>query len=57
MSDWTVEPTGEPAADAILEGLRDADELSPEDEIRTYRTALDALGRLLEEPPRVPGLS
>ncbi len=49
------EPTGDPAADAIVSGLDGADALSPGDEVEAYRTALDALSRLLEEQPRLPG--
>lgn len=49
--------TGDPAADAILGGLRDVDDLSPEDEFEAYRAALDALAQLLEDQPRLPGLS
>jgi hypothetical protein len=51
------ETTGDPAADAILSSLDGADELSPGDEVEAYRTALDALSRLLEEQPRHPGVS
>lgn len=51
------EPTGDPAADAILSGLDGAEALSPGDEVEAYRTALDALSRLLEEQPRLPGTS
>jgi hypothetical protein len=49
------EPTGDPAADAVLAALEGVDRLSPGEEIVAYRTALDALGRLLEEQPRPPG--
>ncbi|MFC7402102.1 hypothetical protein [Citricoccus sp. GCM10030269] len=55
MTEWTPQPTGDPAADAILESLQGADELSPEREIEVYRTALEALARLLDEPPQQPG--
>jgi hypothetical protein len=50
------EPTGDPAADAIVSGLDQADTLSPGDEVEAYRTALDSLSRLLEEQPRLPGM-
>jgi hypothetical protein len=56
MSAGWPEPTGDPAADAIVSGLDGADELSPGDEVEAYRTALDALSRLLEEHPRLPGM-
>ncbi|NUL44805.1 hypothetical protein F7P69_06300 [Cellulosimicrobium funkei] len=56
-SEWTPAATGDPAADQILAGLIGAGELSPDEEIAAYREALDALSRLLEEQPRLPGLS
>jgi len=56
MSAGWPEHTGDPAADAIVSSLDGADELSPGDEVEAYRTALDALSRLLEEHPRLPGM-
>ncbi|WP_313818147.1 hypothetical protein [Citricoccus sp.] len=56
-TEWTPAPTGDPAADQILAGLAGAGELSPDEEIAAYREALDALAQLLEEQPRLPGLS
>lgn len=55
MSPGRSGPTGDPAADEILAGLEGADELNPGEEVEAYRTALDALSRLLDEPPRPPG--
>lgn len=55
MSDTWPEPTGDPAADRILSGLSGSDQLSPDEEVEAYRSALDALTRLLEEPPGTPG--
>lgn len=49
--------TGDPAADAILRGLHGVEDLSPDEEIEAYRTALDSLAQLLEDQPRLPGLS
>lgn len=49
--------TGDPAADAILSGLRGMEERGPDEEIEAYRTALDSLAQLLEDQPRLPGLS
>jgi hypothetical protein len=57
MSAGWPEPTGDAAADAILSNLDRTDELSPGDEVEAYRTALDALARLLEDQPRLPGMS
>jgi hypothetical protein len=56
VSESLPETTGDPAADAIVSGLDGADELSPGDEVEAYRTALDALSRLLDEQPRIPGM-
>ncbi len=56
MSESRPETTGDPAADAIVAGLDGSDELSPGDEVGAYRTALDALSRLLDEQPRLPGM-
>ncbi|VXB48594.1 hypothetical protein [Citricoccus sp. K5] len=56
-TEWTPATTGDPAADQILSGLIGAGELSPDEEIAAYREALDALAQLLEEQPRLPGLS
>ncbi|MEW1979785.1 hypothetical protein AB0333_02495 [Citricoccus sp. NPDC079358] len=56
-AEWTPASTGDPAADQILSGLIGAGELSPDEEIAAYREALDALAQLLEEQPRLPGLS
>ncbi|MGW9552744.1 hypothetical protein ACWG8W_17020 [Citricoccus zhacaiensis] len=56
-AEWTPANTGDPAADQILSGLIGAGELSPDEEIAAYREALDALAQLLEEQPRLPGLS
>ncbi|XKH56580.1 hypothetical protein LG293_15750 [Citricoccus nitrophenolicus] len=56
-TEWIPATTGDPAADQILAGLVGADELSPDEEIAAYREALDALAQLLEEQPRLPGLS
>lgn len=53
---WSA-PTGDHAADAILSALDGAEELSPDGEVEAYRSALDALTRLLEEQPRSPGTS
>lgn len=49
--------TGDPAADAILSDLRDAEDGSPDEEFEAYRAALDSLAQLLEDQPRLPGLS
>lgn len=49
--------TGDPAADAILSGLRGVEDLSPDEEFEAYRAALDSLAQLLEDQPRLPGLS
>lgn len=49
--------TGDPAADAILGDLRDAEDGSPDEEFEAYRAALDSLAQLLEDQPRLPGLS
>lgn len=49
--------TGDPAADEILRGLQGLRDASPEEEIEAYRTALDSLAQLLEDQPRLPGLS
>ncbi|NUL49396.1 hypothetical protein F7P69_29990 [Cellulosimicrobium funkei] len=49
--------TGDPAADEILRGLQGLQDASPEEEIEAYRTALDSLAQLLEDQPRLPGLS
>lgn len=53
---WSA-PTGDHTADAILSALDGAEELSPDGEVEAYRSALDALTRLLEEQPRSPGTS
>ncbi|HEY4615393.1 MAG TPA: hypothetical protein VIG75_08035 [Citricoccus sp.] len=55
MTDTWPQPTGDPAADRILSGLRGSDRLSPDEEVEAYRSALDALTRLLDEPPGTPG--
>lgn len=56
-SGFSVEPTGDPAADAILSRLQGVDGLSPDDEAEAYRAALEALAGLLDEQPRPPGTS
>lgn len=56
MSPGWPEPTGDSAADAIVSSLDQADTLSPGAEVEAYRKALDALSRLLEEQPRLPGM-
>lgn len=49
--------TGDPAADAILRGLQGIEDWSPDEEIEAYQSALDSLAQLLEDQPRLPGLS
>ena len=51
-----VHGTGDPAADAILDGLVGVGDASPDEEFEAYRSALDALTQLLEEQPRLPGM-
>ncbi|WP_168199769.1 hypothetical protein [Citricoccus sp. SGAir0253] len=55
MTDGRTVPTGDTAVDAVLSGLEGAGDLGPAEEIEAYRAALDGLGRLLEEQPRMPG--
>ncbi|MGM7667586.1 hypothetical protein [Microbacterium sp. A93] len=49
--------TGDPAADAILSGLQGVEDGRPDEEFEAYRAALDSLAQLLEDQPRLPGLS
>ncbi len=52
-----VHGTGDPAADAILDGLAGLEDAGPDEEFEAFRVALDALAQLLEDQPRLPGMS